>query len=349
MLDAIDLFCPLLRAPFTESMMKLLGYYGHSAAAGGLGLALAGHGFYFKNERTKRAGIAVLATLLVTAGIGDLIRRAAEPPQWSLRPPSGRAGTAFGLASVLGIAFPGISPLFFALAALAALSRLYLRAQTVGNVVGGSILGLACGIPIARLLIPRPGVARRSAVVAIGWLFVSVFGAGALAFFYAAENSVAAHLVRDKNDPPSRPAVAGVDFGNPEARPSLRFGWSGDESWNGGKRSVVWAVGRAAELVLNLPAPRDYRFRFNAFPHSPVGYACQSVEVRVNEHRVAKVSLAPGWRWYQIDVPESAVRAGRNFIQLYFDHAEAPKSRGRSPDARPLSVAFDELQVSPKT
>jgi len=114
-------------------------------------------------------------------------------------------------------------------------------------------------------------------------------------------------------------------------------------------RSVVWAVGRAAEFVLELPAAGDYRVRFNAFPYAPVGYTCQRVEIRVNEQVIARVALAKGWHGYQIDVPRWAVRAGRNFVQLYFDYARAPKSRGRSPDARPLSVAFDQLQVSPKT
>ena len=96
---------------------------------------------------------------------------------------------------------------------------------------------------------------------------------------------------------------------------------------------------------MNLPAPQDYRFRFNSFPYSPKGPACQRVEVRVNGQFVTTVSLGKGWHWYQIDVPQKAVHAGRNFIQFSYDYAESPRSRGLGLDERRLSVAFDSLQV----
>lgn len=350
----MDLLCPALRAPFTEIVMKLSAHYGHAAVAGSLGAALLGHGLYFNNPRTRQSGTAVLAAFFAAAGVGEIVKHIAHALQPGLplgyAPPSIRTGAAFGLASVLGAAFPGLGPLFFGLAVLTGISRLYLRAQTVGNVISGAVLGLVCGVLSVKFLLPRPPAARPVTFpAAIGWFAVFAFGAGALGFFHAAESNVAAHWVRAENDSATRPAVARLDFGAPDARPYLRFGWSADEAWNGGKRTVVWAKGLASELVLDLPAVGDYRVRFNAFPYAATGYACQRVEICVNEHVVAKVSLAKGWRWYQVDVPRSTVRAGRNFIQLYFDHAEAPKSRGRGPDERPLSAAFDSLQIWPIT
>lgn len=155
-------------------------------------------------------------------------------------------------------------------------------------------------------------------------------------------------MVAANNIAPQDPLIINFDFGTPQARPSLGYGWSGDESWNGSKRPMVWATGLASELVINLPTERDYRFRFNVFPNSPKGPVCQRVEVRLNGLFVSKVLLARGWHWYEFDVPKTAIHAGRNDVQFFYDYAETPKSRGKGSDERLLSVAFDSLQALPQ-
>ena len=182
----------------------------------------------------------------------------------------------------------------------------------------------------------------------ICWAGASALGLAALAFFYITEKNIAAHLLAANNASPNRFVAANFDFGTAETRQSLRYGWSGDEWWNEGKRSVVWATGPASELALSLPTAQDYDFRFNAFPYFTRGPACQRVEVRLNGLVVAKVLLEPGWHWYQFGVSKTAVRAGSNSVQFFYDYAETPKSRGGSSDARQLSVAFDLRQALPK-
>jgi len=234
------------------------------------------------------------------------------------------------------------------LAILAAISRLYWHAQYIWNVLGGALVGLAVGWPVAKKLLPRGNSVASSLVGLVGWMSAVTLGLGALAFFYYAESNIAAHLVTANNISVQDSTITNFDFGTSQARTSLRYGWSGDESWNGGKRSVVWATGLASELVMKLPTQQDYRFRLNALPNSPKGPACQGIEVRMNGLVVAKVFLEPGWHWYEFDVPKTAIDNNSNYVQFFYDYAETPKSRGKSSDDRLLSVAFDSLQALPK-
>ncbi len=352
MFDAVDLVCPVLRNPFLAMMMSLLEYFGRPPIGAMIGLGLLGLGYFYKDYRSRLAGIAIVIAVLVAFGLAEALKRTVQGSQPQLPAayglPSGETSAAFALASALSVTFPGLGPIFFGLAILTGIGRLYTRAQFFWNIIGGAILGLATGLPIAIKLIPRANALHRYSLGFIGWSAVSVLGLAVLAFFYSTENNIAAHLTA--NDSSLNPAAAAqFDFGSPQARSSLRYGWSGDESWSGGKRSVVWADALASELVMNLPAEQDYRFRFNVFPYFPKGPACQRVEVRVNGLIVAKVLLERGWHWYQFDVPKTAVHAGRNFVQFFYDYAETPKSRGRNSDERKLSVAFDMLEALPKS
>jgi membrane-associated phospholipid phosphatase len=349
MLDITDLVCPALRTPFFESFMTAVGYYGHSATGFVIGAALLGHGHVYQNDRTKSAGTTLLIVVILAIGLAEALKHGLQ--QLDTRShftPSGRTGTAFGLASVLSVSFPALSPFVFGLAILAAISRLYWHAQYIWNVLGGALVGLAVGWPVAKKLLPRGNSVASSLVGLVGWMSAVTLGLGALAFFYYAESNIAAHLVTANNISVQDSTITNFDFGTSQARTSLRYGWSGDESWNGGKRSVVWATGLASELVMKLPTQQDYRFRLNALPNSPKGPACQGIEVRMNGLVVAKVFLEPGWHWYEFDVPKTAIDNNSNYVQFFYDYAETPKSRGKSSDDRLLSVAFDSLQALPK-
>ena len=350
MLDITDLVCPVLRTPFFESFMTVVGYYGHSALGIVIGAALLAHGHVYRNDRTKSAGITLLIVLVLAIGLTQALKHGLlqQPDMRSHLMPSSRTGTAFGIASVLSASVPALSPFFFGLAILTAISRLYWRTQSTWNVLGGVFVGLAIGWPVAKKLIPRGNSIAPSFVGLVGWLSALTLGLSAWAFFYYAESKVAQHLVTANNIAVQDPKIADFDFGTPQARTSLRYGWSGDESWSGGKRSVVWATGLASELVMNLPTQQDYRFRFNVFPYSPKGPACQAIEIRLNGSVLAKVSLAPGWHWYEFDVPKTVIGNNGNYVQFFYDYAEAPKSRAKSSDDRLLSVAFDSLQALPK-
>ena len=350
MLDITDLVCPVLRTPFFESLMTILGYYGHSAMGIVIGTALVGHGHVYQNDRTKSAGFALLIVLILAIGLTEALKHGVQQ-QLDTRShltPSGRTSAAFGLSSVLSVTFPTLSPLFFGLAIVTAISRLYWHTQYTWNVLGSALVGLAIGWPVAKKLLPRGHVAALSLVGLVGWMSALTLGLGAIAFFYYTESKIAGHLVTANAISTQGSVITNFDFGTPQARPSLRHGWSGDELWNEGKRSVVWATGLASELVMNLPTQQDYRFRFAVFPYSAKGPACQGIEIRLNGLVVTKVSLEPGWHWYEFDVPKSAINNNSNYVQFFYDYAEMPKSRSNSSDDRLLSVAFDSLHALSK-
>ncbi len=65
--------------------------------------------------------------------------------------PSGHSVTGFALAYVLSRAYPKASPLFYALATMIALSRVYLATHFLSDVVAGAAVGLLAGWAVCRL------------------------------------------------------------------------------------------------------------------------------------------------------------------------------------------------------
>lgn len=347
-MDIMDLTCPLLRAPYFEMFMNVAGYFGHGSVGGAVGLLLLAHGYGYNNERTKRAGIAVLLAVIIAGMAAQILKELVQLPRPKLRTshgfPSGHTSAAFALASVLTATWPALGPVFYSLAVLTAISRLYFRAHFTYDVVGGVVVGLLAGIPVAHKLIVRSHTLGPGPLAFAGWIGAGAMGIIGLAFFYATEKNIAVHRVESETAEKG-PAVTAIDFGTLEARGVLNYGWSGDEEWFNGKQSVVWATGLASEAMMNLPVAQDYRFRLHVFPYSPRGPACQRVEVKLNDSVVSKIFLEQGWHWYEFNVPKTAIRAGENTVQFVYDYAESPKARTHSSDDRALSVAFDTLQV----
>jgi membrane-associated phospholipid phosphatase len=65
--------------------------------------------------------------------------------------PSGHSVTSFALAYVLARTYPKASPLFYALATMVALSRVYLASHFLSDVVAGAAIGLLAGWAVCRL------------------------------------------------------------------------------------------------------------------------------------------------------------------------------------------------------
>jgi membrane-associated phospholipid phosphatase len=66
--------------------------------------------------------------------------------------PSGHAATAFAAAVAIGLVHPRLRRPLLALAAVVALSRVYLGVHYVLDVLAGTVLGVAVGIAAARVL-----------------------------------------------------------------------------------------------------------------------------------------------------------------------------------------------------
>lgn len=349
-MDFMDLGCPVLRAQYFELFMAAVGYFGHRALGSVVGLLLLAHGYAYGNQRTKRAGFAVLAALIIAGVAAELLKHAIRLQIPRLRTsggfPSGHASAGFALGSVLAAAFPALGPVFYMLAVLTAVSRLYFRVHFTWDVVGSAAIGLLTGVLVARKLIARSSSVGCGPVRFAGWLGAAAFGIAGGIFFYSFETNIRIHMVVPAAGQ-GIPATSTFDFGTAQARNFLQYGWSGDEQWLDPKQSVVWASGLASALTMELPAVQDYRFRLHVFPYSHNRTACQRIEVRLNNVLVSKISLERGWHSYDLNVPKTAIMAGKNDVQFFYDYAESPKSRELSSDERALSVAFDTLEVFP--
>ena len=351
-MDIIDLTCPILRTPVFENFMAFVSYFGHSAVGGAVGVIFLALGYTQKEKRTQSTGLAVLLVLVIVGITTWLLKAVVQLPRpnygASFGFPSGRTGAAVSMATTLGLTFPSLSPLLYLLAALTGISRLYFRTNFTWDVIGGGVIGLVCGVSIARALVPRSTNRNPGLLGMSGWLAVIAVAVNGLLLFYSVEKRISAHLVIPNNTAGTASAITTVDFGTADARPLLGYGWSGDEIWPDGNRSVVWATGPASALTVLLPSPRDFRFRLQALPYPPKATVCQRVEVTVNDSRIAKIHLERGWHWYEFQVPKASVRGKKTDLQFFYDYAESPKSRNRSPDDRLLSVAFDRLDVFSK-
>ena len=87
-----------------------------------------------------------------------------KPGSWSF--PSGHTASSFASAWVLTTVWPGRGPLFFLLASLVGVSRVYVGAHYPGDVLSGSTFGILLA-EITRRIVKR--LLRRVAQRVIGW------------------------------------------------------------------------------------------------------------------------------------------------------------------------------------
>ena len=122
-------------------------------------------------RESQRLALLLLAeSALVNQGIKRLIRRprpqATEPRPLHLRTPltssfpSGHSSSAFAAAGFLGRRHPHLRPLYYALAAVVATSRVHVQIHHASDVVAGAAIGTAFA-KVADRAWPTPSSARR--------------------------------------------------------------------------------------------------------------------------------------------------------------------------------------------
>lgn len=143
------------------------------AQLGALALAaiwsrLKGPGWLWRVSLTGAAGVA--AAGLLTQAVKHLVGRPRprmDLPVWEYFGPtlqsdwhsfpSGHAATSFALAAVLGERWPSLAWLFHMLAAMVCAGRVISGSHHLSDVMGGAVLGLALGWPLARRFTARDG------------------------------------------------------------------------------------------------------------------------------------------------------------------------------------------------
>jgi len=350
-MDFLELACSCLEIPYLKTFMDAAGLLGRGVTAPLIGAALWFYGYYTKNTKVKRLGWAVLAALLVSALVVNALKLALQLPRPTPRSgygfPSGDSGTAFSFAAVIATAFPGLAPLVFLLATLAAISRLYFRAHYVLDVLGGAVIGIVCGTYFARRILQEQPARPGSWGARATWAGIGMLALATGAFFFLLQNKIEQHrIANDSSLPPISPPTE-IDFGTDSARPFLLNGWSPNETWRQPARSINWVVGRDASLRVSFDSGRAYRVRFGAYPYRPAGFTCQWTELWLNGRPTQRIYLEQDWNTYEIVFPHSIVRNGENRINLRFASADAADWHGVNAARRPLSVAFDIMQFVP--
>ena len=130
-----------------------------------------------------------------------------------------------------------------------------------------------------------------------------------------------------------------LDLGDDSSRRFLGDGWSWNES--SGDFSYVWGVGEASTVEFFVSRVRPIVMRFRCRPFLPPDEASQTVDLSVDAFEIATVALQPGMHEYSVEIPETAIEAGRNRIRIEYGFSASPEDLGLSSDSRPLAVAWD--------
>ena len=131
------------------------------------------------------------------------------------------------------------------------------------------------------------------------------------------------------------------DFDAGEERPRIS-GWSHSETLDNDV-SFVWAVGREAELVLDITHPDDIQWlHFRCWPFNFGLGSEQQVRVSLNSTQLGVVELSPVANLYSLPIPDGSLETGENTLSFAFSLTKSPSAQ----DQRPLAAAFDFVQVS---
>lgn len=131
-----------------------------------------------------------------------------------------------------------------------------------------------------------------------------------------------------------------VDLGAPAIRPSLRGGWSWDETARDGK-TFVWSDGPESALDFFLTEPRDVTVLFRGAPYFFRDEPAQQVTFVVNGGEAGTVAMQRGFNEYSIVLPERVLKEGDNRLVLRYGYTRRPRDVS---DTRRLGVHWDWLR-----
>jgi hypothetical protein len=261
--------------------------------------------------------------------------------------PSGDSGTAFSFATIIGAAFPALSPVLILLATLTSISRLYFRAHYVWDILGGAGIGIVCGNTVASRLLPgRCGGRPRGWTARLIWGGTGLLIIGSGIFFFLLEAKIAEHRRPEAILSASPHPQVIIDFGTPAAQPYLLRGWSRNQLWRDPPLTINWIEGLDASLVVLLNSDQGSRLRLRAYPYRPRGFLCQWADVSFAGRSLGRIYLEQDWNVYEIGLPKSWIANGENRMDFHFPYADTFNWHGVNPDHKPLSVAFDLMEVA---
>jgi membrane-associated phospholipid phosphatase len=152
--EVLDLISKTYTSPTLDDVMKGVSYLGSKDVGIPLCLAL----FILGGERTRSTGILSTASMAATSGVITLTRYVVDRDRPDGRDharirssfPSGHAGGAFAVATVVAHKHPRYKILSYTAATAISVSRVYLRRHYPSDVLVGSAVGYVAGRLILR-------------------------------------------------------------------------------------------------------------------------------------------------------------------------------------------------------
>ena len=348
-MNLLELGCSCLSIPWLKEIMDVAGYPGKGILAILVGVAVWLYGYRRADHRAKRLAYAILIALTAVSVLTIVLKYSLQLPRPTPRSgygfPSGDSATAFAVAAAAGAAYPVAAPALYFIALVTALSRLYFRAHFVWDIIGGALLGTACGYGSARKLIPARGDWRRSTLWLAAWLPGLTLALLALAFFRLLEGEIARHKVGHPPAPIRMKEVFKIDFGTPSAQASLSHGWTSNRIWPGQGFAFNWVDGMRSSIAVKFAAQRDLRLIIRAYPYRPRGFVCQRALVAVNGINAGRIFFEQDWQNYALMISRDVLRRGENRIDLSFAYSDNANWHGLNAAHQELSVAFRTLQL----
>jgi arylsulfatase A-like enzyme len=131
-----------------------------------------------------------------------------------------------------------------------------------------------------------------------------------------------------------------IVFGDPEARPHLVSGWSGDAFDRKRELPFVWSDGNRSVVSFDLLGPRDLDAAILCRLRGGPRGTSRTATVGVNGHLIQAISVRHGLGEYRISISANATRAGENLLvfDLEPDHADSKRKN-------PQRVAWYRLDL----
>jgi len=131
-----------------------------------------------------------------------------------------------------------------------------------------------------------------------------------------------------------------VDFGNMEAHPFLRSGWSVNHQSAKGDLTYQWALGSSASIFLSLPKSE----RISLTANVKTFLKSQQITIKVNGKKVGTWGISPYWKWEKHGVFIEPDENRPNVSVVEFIFSQFSKLEGKDP--RPLAVLFESITLN---
>lgn len=135
-----------------------------------------------------------------------------------------------------------------------------------------------------------------------------------------------------------------IDIGTADAAPALLDGFSWDESRRDGS-TFAWSIGPSSTVRFWLAEARPIAVVLRGHPFSYAGAPDQVIRASINGSEIDRVRMRRRIDEYRVEVPELALRAGDNRLELRYGYSRRVRDVYDSLDRRELAVAWDEVRL----